>query len=85
MSGYAKFIKDLLIKKRIVSYETVGNLHHCSAITTRSLVLKKFDPIAFTISCMIGELSFAKFCDLRASINLNPLALYKYLVLKLQN
>ncbi|PHT49649.1 hypothetical protein CQW23_09396 [Capsicum baccatum] len=44
MPGYAKFMKDLLTKKQPVSYEPVDNVHHCSAIATRSLVQKKADP-----------------------------------------
>ena len=49
MLGYAKFMKDLLTKKRAASYELADNFHHCSAIATRSLVQKKADPGAFTI------------------------------------
>ncbi|XP_049360826.1 uncharacterized protein LOC125825538 [Solanum verrucosum] len=58
MPGYAKFMKDLVTKKRA----------------------KKEDPGAFTISCTIGSIKFAKaLCDLGASINLMPLAIYKKL------
>ncbi|PHT57811.1 hypothetical protein CQW23_00174 [Capsicum baccatum] len=39
MSGYTKFMKDLLTKKRAVSYELTDNVHHCSAIATRKLGL----------------------------------------------
>ncbi|KAK4717902.1 hypothetical protein R3W88_016240 [Solanum pinnatisectum] len=40
------------------------------------------DPGAFTISCTIGLLHFAKaLCDLGASINLMPLSIYKELSL----
>ncbi|XP_047252161.1 uncharacterized protein LOC124887041 [Capsicum annuum] len=77
---YAKFMKDLVMKKRAVRYELEDNLHHCSAISTRSLVQKKVDPRAFTILCTIGSLNFAKVvCDLEASINLMALAMYKNL------
>lgn len=31
---YAKFIKDLVSKKRNASHEDVGCFHHCSAITS---------------------------------------------------
>ncbi|PHT40531.1 hypothetical protein CQW23_19385 [Capsicum baccatum] len=44
MSRYAKFMRDLLKKKRAVSYELADNVHHCSAITIRSLLQKKADP-----------------------------------------
>ncbi|PHT35910.1 hypothetical protein CQW23_23610 [Capsicum baccatum] len=80
MPGYVKFMKDLLTKKREASYDLADNVHHCSAIATRSLVQKKADPRAFTIPCTIGSLDFAKaLCDLGASINLIPLSIYKKL------
>ena len=78
MSGYAKFMKDLVTKKRSVTFKDDDRLHHCSAIATRSLVQKKEDPGAFTIPCTDGSLHFAKaLCDLGASINLMPLSIYK--------
>ncbi|KAK4713472.1 hypothetical protein R3W88_019379 [Solanum pinnatisectum] len=80
MPGHAKFIKDLVTKKRAVSFEDDDRLQHCSAIATRSLVHKKKDLGAFTIPCTIGLLHFAKaLCDLGASINLMPLSIYKKL------
>uniref|UniRef100_M1DIZ9 Integrase core domain containing protein n=1 Tax=Solanum tuberosum TaxID=4113 RepID=M1DIZ9_SOLTU len=44
MPGYAKFMKDLVTKKRDVSFEDDDRLQHCSAIATRSLLQKKEDP-----------------------------------------
>ena len=41
MTGYAKFMKDLVTKKRSVNFEDDDRLQHCSAIATRSLVQKK--------------------------------------------
>ncbi|XP_049352076.1 uncharacterized protein LOC125816504 [Solanum verrucosum] len=50
------------------------------AIATRSMVQKKEDPGKFTIPYTIGSIEFAKaLCDLGASINLMPLAIYKQL------
>lgn len=49
MPGYATFMKDLVTKKRTVTMEPVENIHHCSAVATRSLVEKNEDPGAFTI------------------------------------
>ena len=43
MSGYAKFMKDLVTKKRSVTFEDDDRMQHCSAIATRSLVQKKED------------------------------------------
>ncbi|KAK4707400.1 hypothetical protein R3W88_033046 [Solanum pinnatisectum] len=78
MTGYAKFMKDLVTKKRVVSFENDERLQHCSAISTRSLVQKKEDHAAFTIPCTIGKKHFARaLCDLGASINLMPLSIYK--------
>ena len=80
MPGYAKFMKDLLTKKRTMSYEMANNLHHCSAIATRSIVQKKADLGAFAVPCTIGLLKFEKaLCDLGASINLMPLTVFKKL------
>ncbi|XP_047264314.1 uncharacterized protein LOC124896684 [Capsicum annuum] len=77
MLRYAKFMKDLVMKKRVVSYEPLDNLHHCSAISTRSLVQKKSDLGAFTISYTIGSLDVAKaLCDIGARINLISLVVY---------
>ncbi|XP_049391520.1 uncharacterized protein LOC125855913 [Solanum stenotomum] len=80
MSGYAKFMKDLVTKKRADSFENGERLQHCSAISMRSLVQNKEDPGAFTIPCTIGTMYFAKaLCDLGANINLMPLSIYKKL------
>ncbi|KAK4731608.1 hypothetical protein R3W88_024596 [Solanum pinnatisectum] len=49
MPGYAKFMKDLVTKKRAISIDLTDNVHHCSAIATKSMVQKKEDP---------GELNF---------------------------
>ena len=40
MLGYAKFMKDLVTKKRSVTFEDDYIIQHCSAISTRSLVQK---------------------------------------------
>ena len=59
MPGYAKFMKDLVTKKS-VTFEDDDRMQHCSDIATRSLVQKKEDPGAFTISCIIGLLHLRK-------------------------
>ncbi|KAK4713595.1 hypothetical protein R3W88_019502 [Solanum pinnatisectum] len=80
MPGYAKFMKDLVTKKRVVSLDFTNDVHHCTTISTRSLVQKKEDLGAFIIPCTIGSIKFAKgLCDLGANINLMPLAIYKKL------
>ena len=80
MPSYAKFMKDLVKKKRSVTFEDDDRLLHCSAIATRSLVQKKEDSDAFTIPCSVGSLNFTKaLCDLGARIYLMPLLIYKKL------
>ena len=80
MPGYAKFMKDLVTKKRSATFEDDDRLKHCSATATRSLVQKKEDPGAFTIPCTTGLLHFAKaLCDLGENINLMPISIYKKL------
>ncbi|XP_059277533.1 uncharacterized protein LOC132031566 [Lycium ferocissimum] len=80
MPGYAKFMKDLVTKRRHYSFETMGVTHHCSSILTKALVQKKEDPGAFTIPYTIGMYKFGKaLCDLRASINLMSLTIFNKL------
>ena len=38
MPSYAKFMKDLVTKKRSVTFEDDDRMQHCRAIATRSLV-----------------------------------------------
>ncbi|XP_070050021.1 uncharacterized protein [Nicotiana tomentosiformis] len=64
MPGYAKFMKDLVIKKRSMNFETIKVTHQVSAIV-RSMAPKLEDPSAFTIPCTIGSAEFDKaLCDL---------------------
>ncbi|XP_070020056.1 uncharacterized protein [Nicotiana sylvestris] len=79
MSGYAKFIKELVIKKRSMDCETIKMTHQVSAIV-HLMALKLEDPGAFTIPCIIGSADFAKaLCDLGASINFMPYSVFKTL------
>ncbi|XP_015167696.1 uncharacterized protein [Solanum tuberosum] len=80
MIGYAKFMKELVTKKRILDYELIEVPHSCSAIMTKELITKREVPGAFTIPCTIGMFQFAKaLCDLGESINLMTYAIYKKL------
>ncbi|XP_016574196.1 uncharacterized protein LOC107871833 [Capsicum annuum] len=73
MPGHAKFVKDLVSKKRLVKDETIKVTHYFSAIISSPLVKKQKDPDSFTIPCTIGLFKFAKaLCDTRASVNLMP-------------
>ena len=60
MPGYAKFMKDMVRKNKLVSFEDDDRIQHCSAIGTRSLVQKQEDPSAFTISCTISFYTLLK-------------------------
>ncbi|XP_049373479.1 uncharacterized protein LOC125838475 [Solanum verrucosum] len=80
ISGYAKFMKELVKKKRSLDFEAIEVSHTCSSIITKELIKKREVPGAITIPCTIGMLKFAKaLCDLGASINLMPYAIYKQL------
>ena len=59
MSGYVKFMKDVLPKKRkLGDYETVSLLEECSAILQKKLPPKSKDLGSFTIPCAIGNAVF---------------------------
>ncbi|XP_070037069.1 uncharacterized protein [Nicotiana tomentosiformis] len=79
MPGYAKFMKDLVTKKRSMNFETIKMSHQVSSIV-HSIAPKLGDPDAFTIPCIIGSAEFAKaLCDLGVSINLMPYSIFKTL------
>ncbi|KAK2369518.1 hypothetical protein QL285_082647 [Trifolium repens] len=79
MPLYAKFMKELLTKKRrLKEDEPVLMNEECSAIIQSKLPQKKKDPGSFTIPISIGNLHVGRaLCDLGASINLMPLSLMK--------
>lgn len=60
ISGYTKFINNLVTKKRMVSHELIDNVHHYCTIAFRSLVKKKEDLGSFMIPCTIGSFNFTK-------------------------
>ncbi|XP_070046716.1 uncharacterized protein [Nicotiana tomentosiformis] len=79
MPGYAKFMKDLVTKKRSINCETIKMTHQVSAMV-HSMAPNLEDPGAFTIPCTIGSADFAKaLCDLWPSINLMPYSVFKML------
>ena len=83
MPLYAKFLKDILSKKRKIVGEGIVNLTAtCSALMKKELPEKMKDPGSFTIPCMIEGVEIQKaLCDLGASINLMPLSVAKQLSL----
>ncbi|XP_070013985.1 uncharacterized protein [Nicotiana sylvestris] len=76
---YKKFFE--MLKQIQVNIPLIEALKEtCSAVVTRPIAEKLSDPGSFTIPCTIGNFGFAKaLCDLGASINLMPLAIYKRL------
>ena len=83
MPNYAKFLKDILNRKKKIAEEGIVNLTTtCSAVIQRSLPAKMKDPGSFTIPCSIGKYEFKKaLCDSGASINLMPLSVVQRLSL----
>ena len=54
MSGYVKFMKDIISKKRkLGDYETMALSEECSAILQKKFPPKLKDPGSFTIPCAI--------------------------------
>ena len=72
MPQYAKFMKDILRKKRKVTEEGIVSLAAtCSVVIQKTLPGKMQDPGSFTIPCKIGDADMGKaLCDSGASINL---------------
>ncbi|XP_016168648.1 uncharacterized protein LOC107611208 [Arachis ipaensis] len=83
MPLYAKFLKELINKKRSWNEkETVILTQECSAMIQKGLPPKLKDPGSFIISCTIGNMTLEKaLCDLGASINLMSLSLMKKLAI----
>ena len=81
MPLYAKFMKEILSKKRKIVEEGIVNLTAtCSAIIQQKLPAKMKDPGSFTIPCSIGKYEFKKsLCDFGASINLMHLSVVQSL------
>ncbi|XP_075074567.1 uncharacterized protein LOC142162149 [Nicotiana tabacum] len=78
MPDFAKYLKDLITKKKTTKNEVVNVTHRVSSIISTTTVQKKEDPRSFTIPCTIGAHDLARaLCDNEASINLMPLSIYK--------
>src|SRR5438270_6466734 len=81
MPRYAKYLKEMLTKKRSwAEHETVILTEESSALLRKKLPPKLKDPGSFSIPCKIGSLKFENaLCDLGASVNLLPYSLFKKL------
>src|SRR4051812_41789003 len=78
MPKYAKYLKDIVTKKRkFGEHETVMLTEESSALLRKKLPPKLKDPGSFSIPCMIGSTPFSNaLCDLGASVNLMPYSLF---------
>ncbi|XP_057422236.1 uncharacterized protein LOC130716069 [Lotus japonicus] len=82
MPQYAKFMKEILSKKRSLSEENdiVELTEECSAILQRKLPPKRKDPGSFTLPVNFGASKEVRaLCDLGASVNLMPLSMFERL------
>ncbi|XP_058755631.1 uncharacterized protein LOC131628841 [Vicia villosa] len=81
MPTYAKFMKDIISKKRTIDRDPIILTETCSAILRgMKIPVKKKDRGSVTILCTIGDRSFKKaLIDLGASVSLMPLSIYKRL------
>lgn len=78
--GYAKFMKELVTKKKTLECKTIKVSYHWSEIVTNTLVAKKDDPSTFTIPYTIRVCKFGKaLSNLGASINLMNLTIFDQL------
>jgi len=79
MPTYARFLKELLTKKRKFPEEGRVELEAgCSAIIQKAIPQKSCDPGSFTLPIIVGNLYGGKaLLDLGASINLIPLSMLK--------
>ncbi|XP_020989624.1 uncharacterized protein LOC110276858 [Arachis duranensis] len=84
MPLYAKFLKELINKKRSWhEKETIMLTEECSAVIQRGIPPKLKDPGSFVVSCTIGKMTLEKaLCDLGASINLMPLSVMRKLAIE---
>ena len=83
MPNYAKFLKDILSKKKQIAEEGIVSLTaSCSALIQKSLPAKMKDPSSFTIPYSIEKYEFKEaLCDSSASINFMPLLVVQRLSL----
>ncbi|XP_050889794.1 uncharacterized protein LOC127095102 [Lathyrus oleraceus] len=81
MPIYAKFMKDIISKKRSTDTEPIILTETRSAILQgMKILVKKKDRGSVTIPCIIGDRKFKKaLIDLESSVSLMPLSIYKKL------
>lgn len=62
MSSYANFMKNFVIRKKMVNFEPSDNVHHCSVIASRSLVEKKEDTKHFLFYVLLVHSTSLELC-----------------------
>ncbi|XP_074351944.1 uncharacterized protein LOC141691100 [Apium graveolens] len=79
--SYAKFLKDILTKKRsFCEVETVAFTEECSVVLQNKSPPKLKDPGSFSIPCHLGALFIDKaLCDLGASVSVTSLSIFQKL------
>ncbi|XP_057719610.1 uncharacterized protein LOC130934036 [Arachis stenosperma] len=84
MPLYAKFLKELINKKRSWhGKETIMLTEECSAVIQRVIQPKLKDPGRFFLPCTVGSLTIDKaLYDLAASINLIPYSMMRRLCIE---
>jgi hypothetical protein len=75
---YAKYIRDILNKKRpLPTTEVIKLTEECSAAILNTSPVKKKDPGCPTIECSIGDQYFNNaLCDLGASVSVMPKSIF---------
>ncbi|XP_050919697.1 uncharacterized protein LOC127137269 [Lathyrus oleraceus] len=81
MPSYAKFMKDIILKKRSIDIDPIVLTETCSAVLQgMKILVKKKDRGSVTIPCTIGDRSFKKaLIYLGESLSLMSLSIYKRL------
>jgi len=78
---YAKFLKEIISKKRkIDENETIALGEEWSVIVLSKLRIKLKDPESFSIPCLIRNVNIVRaLCDLDSSVSLMPYSIFKRL------
>ena len=82
MSAYAKFLKEILAKKRSISelvdeYNAMSYSNQCSALNKNNLPVKLNDSGRFAITIGLGSHRYKALYNLGASTSLLPLSIWK--------
>ena len=63
MPTYAKFLKEVISKKRMIDeHETIALDKKYGAVVLNKLLVKLKDPSSFSIPCLMGNVSIDRLC-----------------------